>query len=495
MGQLFSECKVAEPQVQSYQKYLLRQYRSDRKIRSASSSFLGVMCRGDVSDQTEQRKNIPDEEFVFCQQEAVLCFWTLRFIDFYDALKSSMNKGILQKNDILKAFSKNLNIELNSDHQKFVAAFEKKQQTAQAQESMNFNNFKPQYIPARKFFTSLILLGRDFPCDKAEQIFSLYDCNNKGFLTIQQFKELVDHLYFLILFALPATVDQQHDSYTIIQAIQREMLKNDHNERRIQKTIPFIKVIAQCIRTQIKTNADYIKAEMLRRCYGQKEPENKVKKVRFTFNTVSALQDDAISTKSEKRSTGYSIYESLAQQQHIVSSQTSSPTKKHLLISSNNLNNLEITVDEDNNGTREDSTTQSEDRHLKLLSQGKLNQFLLIESPTQFTSNEKNYNKKSIQQSFYQYNSHQNSDEFIKKRRSSTQESRAKQGKSLLEIQEEKLLNTNFKRQILIQDQRFSNLSQRHQYQEIDYQQLLTPYQIAVTDDQENYEVQIIQLE
>ena len=43
-----------------------------------------------------------------------------------------MNKGILQKNDILKAFAKNLKIELNSDHQKFVAAFEKKQQAAQA---------------------------------------------------------------------------------------------------------------------------------------------------------------------------------------------------------------------------------------------------------------------------------------------------------------------------------------------------------------------------
>lgn len=38
-----------------------------------------------------------------------------------------MNKGILQKIDILKAFEKKFKFDLNSDHHKFVAAFEKKQ--------------------------------------------------------------------------------------------------------------------------------------------------------------------------------------------------------------------------------------------------------------------------------------------------------------------------------------------------------------------------------
>ena len=32
-----------------------------------------------------------------------------------------------------------------------------------------------KYIPARKFFTSLIILSKDSPYDKAEQIFALYD--------------------------------------------------------------------------------------------------------------------------------------------------------------------------------------------------------------------------------------------------------------------------------------------------------------------------------
>jgi hypothetical protein len=73
----------------------------------------------------------------------------------------------------LQSFGKNLKFDLHQDHQKFVSAFEKKLQSPQAQESaLNFSTnsggFKTSYIPARKFFTSLILLGKDFPCDKAE---------------------------------------------------------------------------------------------------------------------------------------------------------------------------------------------------------------------------------------------------------------------------------------------------------------------------------------
>lgn len=70
---------------------------------------------------------------------------------------------------------KNLKFELHADHHKFVAAFEKKLQSPSAQEgALNYSTnsattvLKTSYIPARKFFTSLILLGKDFPCDKAE---------------------------------------------------------------------------------------------------------------------------------------------------------------------------------------------------------------------------------------------------------------------------------------------------------------------------------------
>jgi len=42
-----------------------------------------------------------------------------------------------------------------------------------------------KYIPARKFFTSMILLGKDTPGDKADQIFTLYDNLHSGYLTVQ----------------------------------------------------------------------------------------------------------------------------------------------------------------------------------------------------------------------------------------------------------------------------------------------------------------------
>jgi hypothetical protein len=49
------------------------------------------------------------------------------------------------------------------------------------------------------------------------------------------------------------------------------------------------------------------------------------------------------------------------------------------------------TVDEENNGTREDSTTQSEDRYLKMLSKNRLtnSNILLIDSPDDEFNNKK----------------------------------------------------------------------------------------------------------
>eukprot|EP00347_Sterkiella_histriomuscorum_P005716 403355542 len=300
--------------------------------------------------------SISEEEQVLCQQEASLCFWSLRFTDFYEALKGSMNKGILQKTDILKAFSKKFKFEVNQEHHKFVGAFEKKQQTNQAQE------------------------------------------------------ELVDHLYFLILFALPATIDQSHECYNQIQALQREMLKNAQTDKQNlqQKTLH----TALGLRTRLipvvgcTTSEIYIKAEMLRRCYGQKAPENQIKKVRFNCQTSTQIfQDDVISVKSERRPTHYKKYEPLIQmpsKSHSTnqnnssktqSSQNSSPIKLHQFnsqVQANSTTPQEITVDDENNGTREDSTTQSEDRHLKIINQAqKGNQFQLLDSPTDLSQNVK----------------------------------------------------------------------------------------------------------
>lgn len=81
--------------------------------------------------------------------------------------------------------------------------------TEGASSAMKASGQFQQYIPARKFFTSLILLGRDEPNDKADQIFNLYDHQRLGYLTVVQFKELVDHLYFLVLYALPSTIDKK----------------------------------------------------------------------------------------------------------------------------------------------------------------------------------------------------------------------------------------------------------------------------------------------
>lgn len=70
---------------------------------------------------------------------------------------------------------------------------------------------------------------------------------------------------------------------------------------------------------------------------------------------------------------------------------------------------FEITVDEEINGTREDSTTQSEDRHLKMINKnGKLNQLLTIGedeyiSPSQLSSKSSAKNaKKGFFQNFFQ---------------------------------------------------------------------------------------------
>jgi len=67
-----------------------------------------------------------------------------------------------------------------------------------------------KYVPARKFFASLIILGKDSDSDKAEQIFTLYDNLMQGFLSVQQLREAIGHLFYLIIYAFPSMVDSAH---------------------------------------------------------------------------------------------------------------------------------------------------------------------------------------------------------------------------------------------------------------------------------------------
>jgi hypothetical protein len=57
----------------------------------------------------------------------------------------------------------------------------------------------------------MILLGCDSPSVKADSIFNLYDTKKEGSLSIPHFKELLDHLYFLVLYALPSMIDKRDE--------------------------------------------------------------------------------------------------------------------------------------------------------------------------------------------------------------------------------------------------------------------------------------------
>lgn len=57
----------------------------------------------------------------------------------------------------------------------------------------------------------MILLGSDTPRAKADSIYNLYDIHNQGYLSVPHFKELLDHLYFLVLYALPNMVDRRDE--------------------------------------------------------------------------------------------------------------------------------------------------------------------------------------------------------------------------------------------------------------------------------------------
>lgn len=67
----------------------------------------------------------------------------------------------------MRAFSKNFKFLIGADHDKFIGAYEKKLQIPTVDGTSVINtDFK--YIPARKFFSSLIILSCDTPKDKAE---------------------------------------------------------------------------------------------------------------------------------------------------------------------------------------------------------------------------------------------------------------------------------------------------------------------------------------
>lgn len=78
-----------------------------------------------------------------------------------------MKQGKFQKEEVIRAFEKNFKFMRGIIHEKFVSAFEKKVSTQTAETNLNPLN-EVRYVPARKFFTSLILLSKDSASDKAE---------------------------------------------------------------------------------------------------------------------------------------------------------------------------------------------------------------------------------------------------------------------------------------------------------------------------------------
>lgn len=75
-------------------------------------------------------------------------------------------------------------------------------------------------------------MSRDLPNDKADQIFNLYDNQIQGYLNQQQLKELIDHLYFLVLYVFPSMIDSNSSNHKQIQHVKLEMLKSVSNSYR-----------------------------------------------------------------------------------------------------------------------------------------------------------------------------------------------------------------------------------------------------------------------
>ena len=69
---------------------------------------------------------ISKEDEYFFDQEAKLNFFSLRFIDFYMALKNHIYQGRLLKEDILNAFKAHFKFPITSLHETYISQFEKK---------------------------------------------------------------------------------------------------------------------------------------------------------------------------------------------------------------------------------------------------------------------------------------------------------------------------------------------------------------------------------
>jgi hypothetical protein len=88
---------------------------------------------------------------------------------------------------------------------------------------------------------------------------------------------------------------------------------------------------------------------------------------------------DHLSVKSERRST----------KRLLDTFYSNSPSKTPSSMQYNNSPQLDNTVDDEINITKEESTTHSEDKHAKLMGKGKLSHLLNMDStPTQMTSDD-----------------------------------------------------------------------------------------------------------
>lgn len=87
-----------------------------------------------------------------------------------------------------------------------------------------------KYIPLRKFMTALYMFSKDSKYGKVEAIFSMYELLKrepcpKDSINLRNMKDIIDHLYFVILYATPALIDQSHPQAKEILYLKMEMQK------------------------------------------------------------------------------------------------------------------------------------------------------------------------------------------------------------------------------------------------------------------------------
>ncbi len=99
-----------------------------------------------------------------------------------------------------------MRLNVTAKHAKFLSAFEKK--------ALLLSKKEIKYIPAQKLLASLVILCSGKGYDKASHLFDIYTSSyRKGVMHLDTVCLIVEHLFFLAIYALPSMVDNEHDLF------------------------------------------------------------------------------------------------------------------------------------------------------------------------------------------------------------------------------------------------------------------------------------------